>query len=161
MTVEPELSKYDETNVFFDRAADRLNLRDGIRDLLRRPWRELTVSVPIRMDDGHIKVFTGYRIQHNGARGPYKGGVRVHPAANLDEVRTLASLMTWKTALVDLPYGGAKGGVQCDPNSALLSQELTVGRLRSEPARRPALSDTHSEPVRMNFLTHLIRSKTD
>ena len=115
MTVEPALSTYDETNVFFDRAADRLDLSDGIRELLRRPWRELTVSVPIRMDDGQIKVFTGYRIQHNGARGPYKGGVRFHPAANLDEVRTLASLMTWKTALVDLPYGGAKGGIQCDP----------------------------------------------
>ena len=115
MTVEPAPSAYEETNVFFDRAADRLDLSDGVRELLRRPWRELTVSVPIRMDDGHIKVFTGYRIQHNGARGPYKGGVRFHPAANLDEVRTLASLMTWKTALVDLPYGGAKGGIQCDP----------------------------------------------
>ena len=116
MTVKPALSTYEETNVFFDRAADRLNLSDGVRELLRIPWRELTVSVPIRMDDGHIKVFAGYRIQHNGARGPYKGGVRFHPAANLDEVRTLASLMTWKTALVDVPYGGAKGGIQCDPH---------------------------------------------
>ena len=115
MVANPTLSTFDETNVFFDRAADRLKLADGVRELLRRPWRELTVSVPVRMDDGRIEVFTGYRIQHNGARGPYKGGVRFHPAANLDEVRTLASLMTWKTALVDLPYGGAKGGVQCDP----------------------------------------------
>ncbi len=115
MISNPTLSTFDETNIFFDRAADRLKLADGVRELLRRPWRELTVSVPVRMDDGRIEVFTGYRIQHNGARGPYKGGVRFHPAANLDEVRTLASLMTWKTALVDLPYGGAKGGVQCDP----------------------------------------------
>ena len=115
MIANPTLSTFDETNIFFDRAADRLKLADGVRELLRRPWRELTVSVPVRMDDGRIEVFTGYRIQHNGARGPYKGGVRFHPAANLDEVRTLASLMTWKTALVDLPYGGAKGGVQCDP----------------------------------------------
>ncbi len=115
MIANPTLSTFDETNIFFDRAADRLGLADGVRELLRRPWRELTVSVPVRMDDGRIEVFTGYRIQHNGARGPYKGGVRFHPAANLDEVRTLASLMTWKTALVDLPYGGAKGGVQCDP----------------------------------------------
>ncbi len=115
MIANPTLSTFDETNIFFDRAADRLKLADGVRELLRRPWRELTVSVPVRMDDGRIEVFTGYRIQHNGARGPYKGGVRFHPAANLDEVRTLASLMTWKTALVDVPYGGAKGGVQCDP----------------------------------------------
>ena len=115
MVATPTLSTFDETNVFFDRAAERLKLADGVRELLRRPWRELTVSVPVRMDDGRIEVFTGYRIQHNGARGPYKGGVRFHPAANLDEVRTLASLMTWKTALVDVPYGGAKGGVQCDP----------------------------------------------
>ena len=115
MVANPTVSTFDETNVFFDRAAERLKLADGVRELLRRPWRELTVSVPVRMDDGRIEVFTGYRIQHNGARGPYKGGVRFHPAANLDEVRTLASLMTWKTALVDVPYGGAKGGVQCDP----------------------------------------------
>ncbi len=117
MIETPAPSTHEETNVFFDRAADRLGLNDGVRELLRRPWRELTVSVPIRMDDGNIKVFTGYRIQHNGARGPYKGGVRFHPAADLDEVRTLAALMTWKTALVDLPYGGAKGGIQCDPHA--------------------------------------------
>ena len=94
MIANPTLSTFDETNIFFDRAADRLKLADGVRELLRRPWRELTVSVPVRMDDGRIEVFTGYRIQHNGARGPYKGGVRFHPAANLDEIRTLASLMT-------------------------------------------------------------------
>jgi glutamate dehydrogenase (NAD(P)+) len=73
------------------------------------------VQVPVRMDDGHLEVFTGYRVQHNAARGPYKGGVRYHPDADLDEVRALASLMTWKTAVVDIPFGGAKGGVQCDP----------------------------------------------
>jgi glutamate dehydrogenase (NAD(P)+) len=106
----------DEVNQFFDRAADRLGLPDGERELLRRPWRELAVSVPVRMDDGTIRVFSGYRIQHNGARGPYKGGVRYHPEADQNEVRALASLMTWKTAIVDVPYGGAKGGVQCDPH---------------------------------------------
>jgi glutamate dehydrogenase (NAD(P)+) len=83
--------------------------------MLRQPWRELRVQVPVRMDDGRLEVFTGYRVQHNGARGPYKGGVRYHPQADQDEVRALASLMTWKTALVDLPFGGSKGGVQCDP----------------------------------------------
>ena len=117
MTTTGPVSTFDEVNVFFDRAADRLGLADGVRDLLRRPWRELRVSVPVRMDDGSIEVFTGYRIQHNGVRGPYKGGLRYHPEADQEEVRALASLMTWKNALVDIPFGGAKGGVQCDPLS--------------------------------------------
>ena len=115
-----ELSTFDEVNLFFDNAADRLELDDGLREMLKRPWRELQVQVPVRMDNGQIQVFSGSRVQHNGARGPYKGGVRYHPLADLDEVRALASLMTWKTALVNLPYGGAKGGVQVDPG--LLSQ---------------------------------------
>ena len=113
------LSTFDEVNLFFDQAADRLDLSDGLRQMLKQPWRELQVQVPVRMDHGGIEVFKGYRVQHNGARGPYKGGVRYHPMADLDEVRALAALMTWKTALVGLPYGGAKGGVQVDP--ALLS----------------------------------------
>jgi glutamate dehydrogenase (NAD(P)+) len=116
MTAAAEMSAFDEVNVYFDHAADRLELDDGMRSLLRRPWRELTVSVPVRMDDERIEVFNGYRVQHNGARGPYKGGVRYHPEADHDEVRALASLMTWKTALVNIPFGGAKGGVQCDPH---------------------------------------------
>ena len=111
------MNAFDEVNLFFDRAADRLRLDDGMRDLLRKPWRELTVSVPVRMDDGTLRVLDGYRIQHNAARGPYKGGTRFHPQADIDEVRALASLMTWKTAVVDIPFGGAKGGVQCDPGS--------------------------------------------
>ena len=109
------ISVFDEVNMFFDGAADRLQLPDGIREMLRLPWRELQVQIPIRMDDGHIKVFQGFRVQHNGARGPYKGGIRYHPKAGLEEVRALASLMTWKTALVDLPYGGAKGAITVDP----------------------------------------------
>ena len=116
MDASSVLSTFEEVSVFFDQAADRLNLDDGVREMLRRPWRELQVSVPVRMDDGRIEVFTGYRIQHNGARGPYKGGVRYHPLADLEEIRALASLMTWKTALVDIPFGGAKGGIQCDPS---------------------------------------------
>ena len=117
MSDSSQTSPFDEVNVFFDRAADHLGLNDGVRELLRQPWREMLVSVPVRMDDGEIQVFTGYRIQHNGARGPYKGGVRYHPDADQEEVRALASLMTWKTAVVDIPYGGAKGGVQCDPRT--------------------------------------------
>ncbi len=115
MNTSPAMSTFDEVNVFFDRAADRLGMADGVREMLRSPWRELRVTVPVRMDNGEIEVFTGYRIQHNGARGPYKGGVRFHPNADVEEVRALASLMTWKTALVEIPFGGAKGGVQCDP----------------------------------------------
>ena len=123
MTANSPQSTFEGVNVFFDRAADRLGLADGVRELLRRPWRELRVSVPVRMDDGTIEVFDGYRVQHNGVRGPYKGGVRYHPEADQEEVRALASLMTWKNALVDIPFGGAKGGVQCDPH-ALSKNEL-------------------------------------
>ena len=117
-----EVSLFEEVNLFFDSAADRLGLSNGLREMLKRPWRELQVQVPVRMDDGEIQVFTGFRVQHNGARGPYKGGVRYHPGADLEEVRGLASLMTWKTALVDLPYGGAKGGVQVDPGKLSQSE---------------------------------------
>ena len=112
-----------EVNEFFDSAASYLNLSDGIRELLKRPWRELKVSLPIKMDSGDIRVFSGYRIQHNASRGPYKGGIRYHPDADMDEVGALASLMTWKTALVDIPFGGAKGGIQCNP-SELTTSEL-------------------------------------
>ena len=115
MIATRELTAFEEVNLFYDQAADQIGLADGVREMLRRPWRELAVQVPVRMDDGCIEVFSGYRVQHNGARGPYKGGVRYHPLADQEEVRALASLMTWKTALVGLPYGGAKGGVQCDP----------------------------------------------
>lgn len=99
----------------FDEAADVLNVEEGIREFLRIPKRSLTVSIPIRMDDGSIKVFIGHRVQHNNARGPYKGGIRYHPEVTLEEVTALAMLMTWKTAVMDLPYGGAKGGVRCNP----------------------------------------------
>ena len=106
MITNKQLTAFEEVNLFFARAADRLGLPDGLRDMLRFPWRELSVQVPVRMDDGHVEVFKGYRVQHNGARGPYKGGVRYHPLADQEEVRALASLMTWKNALVGLPFGG-------------------------------------------------------
>ena len=131
-------------NSFFEKAADYLKLDGGIRELLRRPWRELTVALPVRMDDGTIRVFSGYRVQHNGARGPYKGGVRFHPQADLDEVRALASLMAWKTALVDIPFGGAKGGVQCDPH------ELSVAEL-NRLTRRYTYSIEHLMGVKRDI----------
>ncbi len=93
--------------------------------MLEEPWRDVRVSLPVRMDDGRVEVFNGYRVQHNGARGPYKGGLRYHPMADEDEVRALAMLMTWKTALLDLPFGGAKGGIQVDP-LALSERELNA-----------------------------------
>ncbi|HVE93186.1 MAG TPA: Glu/Leu/Phe/Val dehydrogenase dimerization domain-containing protein [Actinomycetota bacterium] len=110
-----ETNPFAAVTFFFDRAADLLGLSEEMRDVLRSSYREISVQVPVRMDDGRLMVFQGYRVQHNGARGPYKGGIRYHPEADLDEVRALASLMSWKTALVDLPFGGAKGGVQCEP----------------------------------------------
>jgi len=123
MATAKKLTPFEEVNLFFDQAAERLGLAEGRREMLRRPWRELQVQVPVRMDDGHINVYNGFRIQHNGARGPYKGGVRYHPEADQDEGRALAALMTWKTALMNLPFGGAKGGVQVDPTE-LSNEEL-------------------------------------
>src|SRR5919109_511016 len=99
----------------FDLAADRLNLDPGLRQVLREPRRELTVHFPVKMDDGNVQVFTGYRVQHNLGRGPAKGGIRYHQDVSLDEVKALAMWMTWKCAVVGIPYGGGKGGVIVDP----------------------------------------------
>ena len=101
----------------FDRAAHYLNLDPGLCEVLRTPKRILEVSIPTRMDDGSVKVFTGFRVQHSMTRGPAKGGIRYHPDVSVDEVKALAAWMTWKTATVNIPYGGAKGGVICDPKS--------------------------------------------
>ncbi len=98
-----------------DIVADLLHLDGGIREVLKSPKRELTVNFPVRLDNGKYHVFTGYRVQYNMARGPTKGGIRYHPQVSLDEVRALAAWMTWKCAVVNIPYGGAKGGVICDP----------------------------------------------
>jgi glutamate dehydrogenase (NAD(P)+) len=100
----------------FDEAAMRLKLDDGMQKVLRAPARELCVNIPVLLDDGRLEVFTGYRVQHSIARGPGKGGIRFAPDVTLDEVRALASWMTWKCAVVNIPFGGAKGGVICDPN---------------------------------------------
>jgi glutamate dehydrogenase (NAD(P)+) len=121
----PVLSREDELNAWlaaesrFDMAAEKLGLDDGMRKVLRSPTREVTVNIPVMLDDGRLEVFTGYRVQHNIARGPGKGGIRYAPSVTLDEVRALASWMTWKCAVVNIPFGGAKGGVICDP--AILS----------------------------------------
>ena len=101
----------------YERAADKLNLGPAVREVLRYPKREVTVHFPVQLDDGTTHVFTGYRVWHNLARGPAKGGMRFHPESDLEEIRALAMLMTWKCACVKIPYGGAKGGVTCDPKS--------------------------------------------
>ena len=106
---------FESANYYFDVAAQRLELPDDMQMLLKTPFREVRVEVPVRMDDGTIETFLGWRIQHNQARGPKKGGLRYHPEVDADEVRALAALMTWKTALIDVPFGGAKGGIACNP----------------------------------------------
>ena len=106
----------------FDLAADKLNLDPGLRKVLREPRRELTVHFPVKMDDGSVQVFTGYRVQHNLSRGPAKGGIRYHQDVSLDEVKALAMWMTWKCAVVGIPYGGGKGGVVVDPKKLSLKE---------------------------------------
>ncbi len=110
-----DLNPFRIAQIQFDLAAEYLKLDPGIRQILRTPKRVLEVSIPTKMDNGQIKVFTGYRVQHNVARGPAKGGIRYHPNVTLDEVKALATWMTWKTATVNIPFGGGKGGVICDP----------------------------------------------
>jgi glutamate dehydrogenase/leucine dehydrogenase len=115
MAPREDLNPFRISQIQFDIAAEYLRLDPGLRQVLRTPKRVLEVSIPTKMDNGQLKVFTGYRVQHNIARGPSKGGIRYHPNVTLDEVKALAAWMTWKTATVNIPYGGGKGGVICDP----------------------------------------------
>src|SRR3984885_10930206 len=115
MTLEQEKNPWQAQAARFDFAAKKLNLDQGIWKILSYPTREIIVHIPVAMDDGSIEVFTGYRVQHSISRGPCKGGIRYAPDVSLDEVRALASWMTWKCAVVNIPFGGAKGGVICDP----------------------------------------------
>ena len=122
------MNPYDEINIKLAEASKYLanSVSDGILEMITTPWREIVVSCPIKLDNGNTKVFKGYRIQHNAIRGPYKGGVRYHPGANQNEVKALSSLMTWKTALVDIPFGGAKGGIQVSPGKLSKSELLKL-----------------------------------
>ena len=124
---EENLNPFAIAQHYFEQAADRLKIESGMRAILRTPKRCLTVSIPVRMDDGTYRVFIGHRVAHSMARGPAKGGIRFHPDVNLDEVMALASWMTWKCACLDLPFGGGKGGVQVDPHqlSKLELERLT------------------------------------
>jgi len=146
MAIQDKVKINENTQILFDKAADFLNLSDESRFLLKNPYREISVQIPIKLDNGKLKVFNGYRVQHNGSRGPYKGGIRFHPSVDIDEVRALAALMTWKTAVVNIPFGGAKGGVNCDPKQLSTNEleklskgymakiDLVVGPQRDIPA---------------------------
>ncbi len=123
LSVLPKHNPYDVVLHNFELAAKKINLNEELAMLIRTPDRELRVELPVMMDDGKLHSVIGYRVQHNNARGPYKGGIRYHQEVDLDEVRALASLMTWKTAVVDIPFGGAKGGVTIDPT------KLSAGEL--------------------------------
>lgn len=122
-TAPAEISSFEIVRHYFHLAADRLAIADDLRTVLLGAYREVQVQLPMRLHDGRIHTYTGYRVQHNGARGPFKGGIRFHPTVDLDEFRALAALMTWKTAIAGVPFGGAKGGVNCDP-ADLTPQEL-------------------------------------
>jgi glutamate dehydrogenase/leucine dehydrogenase len=112
---EEDLNSFRIAMRQFDIAAETCGLEPGLREVLRRPRRALSLSLPVKMDDGSVRVFDGYRVQHSSARGPCKGGIRYHPDVSFDEVKALAAWMTWKCAIVNLPFGGAKGGIVCDP----------------------------------------------
>jgi glutamate dehydrogenase (NAD(P)+) len=122
VSLEQETNPWEAQAARFDLAAQKLNLDEGLWKVLRYPNRELIVHIPVQMDDGHLEVFTGFRVQHSIARGPAKGGIRYAPDVTLDEVRALASWMTWKCAVVNIPFGGAKGGVICDPHKMSMGE---------------------------------------
>jgi glutamate dehydrogenase (NAD(P)+) len=122
VSLEQELNPTEAQIVRFDLAAQKLNLDEGLWKVLRYPTRELIVHIPVAMDNGKLEVFTGFRVQHSIARGPSKGGIRYAPDVTLDEVRALAAWMTWKCAVVNIPFGGAKGGVICDPHKMSMGE---------------------------------------
>jgi glutamate dehydrogenase (NAD(P)+) len=152
MTANKAFNPFDMARRQFDKIADLLVLDDGVRQLLRSPLREFHFLIPVRMDDGKVRVFQGYRVQHNDARGPGKGGIRFHPQETVDTVRALAMWMTWKTAVVDIPLGGAKGGVICDPHdlSAREQEAICRGYIRQLVRDLGPLKDVPAPDVMTN-----------
>ncbi len=132
ISTDQEINPWEAQRVRFETAAQKLNLDEGLWKVLSLPNREIIVHIPVMMDDGHLEVFTGYRVQHSIARGPAKGGIRYAPDVTLDEVRALASWMTWKCAVVNIPFGGGKGGVICDP------KKMSMGELERMTRRYTA-----------------------
>ena len=125
---EKSFNAFEMAQKQFDKVADMIGLDQATRDLLRNPLREYHFSIPVRMDDGTVKIFRGFRVQHNDARGPAKGGIRFHPQETIDTVRALSMWMTWKTAVADLPLGGGKGGVVCDPHNLSAREQEQISR---------------------------------
>lgn len=126
--VQKKASLYENVQQQFNKAADRMNLNDGIRKILSSTNSEIVVNFPVKLDNGSVEIFTGYRVQHNNALGPYKGGLRYHPSVDIDAARALATWMTWKTSLAGLPYGGGKGGIQLDPSKYSMSELERITR---------------------------------
>jgi glutamate dehydrogenase len=151
MTTKP-FSPFQMAQSQFDKVAEHLHLDQSARDLLRNPMREYQFSIPVRMDDGHVQIFRGFRVQHNDARGPSKGGIRFHPHETVDTVRALAMWMTWKCAVVDIPLGGAKGGVICDPHnlSAREQEAICRGWVRQVAKNVGPLADVPAPDVMTN-----------
>ncbi len=143
---------FETAQLQFDNVADKLDLDQATRQLLRQPSREYHFTIPVKMDDGTTKVFNGYRIQHNDARGPAKGGIRFHPQETIDTIRALSMWMTWKCAVVDIPLGGGKGGVICDPHNLSLGEQerLCRGFVRQLAKNIGPLSDVPAPDVMTN-----------
>ena len=144
-----ELNPFKIAQNQLDTAAERLGLDGATHELLRWPQRELLVTFPVQMDDGKIKIFHGYRVQYNYARGPAKGGLRWHPEETIDTVRALAAWMTWKTAVVDIPLGGGKGGVTCNPKAMSdgEKQRLARGYIRAVASMLSVTKDVPAPDV--------------
>jgi glutamate dehydrogenase (NAD(P)+) len=154
-----EMNPYDNVLKQLERTADIIGLNPDVHEILKQPKRILTVSIPIKLDNGSVKNFQGYRVQFNDARGPFKGGIRYHPNVTLDEVKALAAWMTWKCAVADIPYGGSKGGVVCDPkNMSLGEKERLTRRYTSAivdfigPYRDVPAPDVYTDPQTMAWI---------
>src|SRR3954465_11341559 len=137
---------WQNAHLYFDRVYQTMNLDPAWRPVLSTPKRVMTVSLPVKMDDGRIQVFTGYRCQHNGALGPFKGGLRYDPSVAMEEVMALAMLQTWKNALVGLPFGGAKGGIVCDPKKLSMGEKERLTR-RYTSELLPIIGPQHDIPA--------------
>jgi glutamate dehydrogenase len=152
MLLQRPYNSFEIAQAQFDRVAALISLDEATRELLRWPLREYTFTIPVRMDSGTVKVFRGFRVQHNDARGPSKGGIRFHPQETLDTVRALAMWMTWKCAVVDIPLGGGKGGVVCDPHnlSAREQEQICRGWVRQMSRNVGQVSDVPAPDVMTN-----------
>lgn len=155
--MKSDFNPFEMAQAQFDKVADIINLESGVRKLLRNPIREFQFQIPVRMDDGSVEVFKGFRVQHNDARGPCKGGIRFHPQETIDTVRALATWMTWKCAVVDIPLGGGKGGVICDPHnlSNREQEQICRGWIRQMAKNVGPLQDVPAPDV-MTSAQHML-----